>query len=267
MVLTATAPIWLQVGERGGAICSPARCSPARSYAVPATATAPVLKTGKPEALSIKVGTATAGPVGPAATTVSNVSLLPADLLKTPAAAAASTPPPSAPPPAAVTRRRRRWRLQRPRRPPRPQPRKRRRRRTAGNKDSSARKLRSGKVVANSEAWGKFSEVSPGSGLLWSAQHSPFCHRSRSPSGRRRRPRNSASTASNGRSSKCSGSCSRRAGPRTPPASTMTPRRASRRWYRSPSGWTRSNGRWPNWFVRRRRTAIGCAASKGASAS
>ena len=105
VVLTATAPIWLQVGERGGATLFSGTLQPGQSYSVPATATAPVLKTGKPEALSIKVGTATAGPVGPAATTVSNVSLLPADLLKTPAAAAASTPPPSAPPPAAVTRR------------------------------------------------------------------------------------------------------------------------------------------------------------------
>ena len=105
VVLTATAPIWLQISERGGATLFSGTLQAGQSYSVPATATAPVLKTGKPEALSIKVGDATAGPVGPMATTVSNVSLLPADLLKTPAAAAASTPPPSAAPPAAVTRR------------------------------------------------------------------------------------------------------------------------------------------------------------------
>jgi hypothetical protein len=45
-----------------------------------------VLKTGKPEALKVTVGSAVAPPVGPAATTVSNVSLLPADLMKVPAA-------------------------------------------------------------------------------------------------------------------------------------------------------------------------------------
>ena len=49
---------------------------PGQTYAVPATATAPVLKTGKPEALKITVGSAVAPPVGPPATTVSNVSLL-----------------------------------------------------------------------------------------------------------------------------------------------------------------------------------------------
>ena len=39
--------------------------SPARRYTVPPTATAPVLKTGKPEALRITVGSAVAPPVGP----------------------------------------------------------------------------------------------------------------------------------------------------------------------------------------------------------
>jgi cytoskeleton protein RodZ len=105
VVLTATAPIWLQVSERGGATLFSGTLQPGQTYTVPATATAPVLKTGKPEALSIKVGSTTAGPVGKPATTVSNVSLLPADLLKAPADAAAATPPPSAAPPAAVARR------------------------------------------------------------------------------------------------------------------------------------------------------------------
>jgi hypothetical protein len=72
---------------------------PAQTYTVPATAAAPVLKTGKPEALRINVGNTVVGPVGPPATTVSDVSLLPADLLKTPAAAAAAAPA-AAPPPA-----------------------------------------------------------------------------------------------------------------------------------------------------------------------
>lgn len=105
VVLTATAPIWLQVSERGGATLFSGTLQPGQTYTVPATAAAPVLKTGKPEALSVKVGTVTAGPVGKPATTVSNVSLLPADLLKAPADTAAATPPPSAAPPAAVARR------------------------------------------------------------------------------------------------------------------------------------------------------------------
>ena len=61
---------------------SPAMMVPGQSFTVPPTATAPVLKTGKPEALRITVGNSVAPPVGPPATTVSNVSLLPADLMR-----------------------------------------------------------------------------------------------------------------------------------------------------------------------------------------
>jgi cytoskeleton protein RodZ len=88
VVLTATAPVWLQVSEKGGASLFSGMLQPGQTYAVPATATAPVLKTGKPEALRVNVGNQVAPAVGPAATTVSNVSLLPADLMK-----AGSAPP------------------------------------------------------------------------------------------------------------------------------------------------------------------------------
>lgn len=100
VVLTATAPVWLQVSEKGGASLFSGMLQPGQTYAVPATATAPVLKTGKPEALKITVGSAVAAPVGPPATTVSNVSLLGPDLLKGPAAAPATiaAPPRAAPP-------------------------------------------------------------------------------------------------------------------------------------------------------------------------
>ena len=99
VVLTATAPVWFQVSERGGATLFSGLLQPGQTYTVPATAAAPVLKTGKPEALRINVGTNVAGPVGPAATTVSNVSLLAADLLKTPAAAQTNPPPTTLAPP------------------------------------------------------------------------------------------------------------------------------------------------------------------------
>jgi len=98
VVLTAAAPVWLQVSEKGGATLFSGMLQPGQTYAVPATATAPVLKTGKPEALKVTVGNTVAAPVGLAATTVSNVSLLAADLLKAPAAQA---PAPTSPPPAA----------------------------------------------------------------------------------------------------------------------------------------------------------------------
>jgi cytoskeletal protein RodZ len=94
VVLTASAPVWLQVSEKGGGTLFSGMLQPGQTYAVPATATAPLLKTGKPEALRITVGNQVAPPVGPPATTVNKVSLLPADLMKAGAAPAA---PPSTP--------------------------------------------------------------------------------------------------------------------------------------------------------------------------
>jgi len=94
VVLTATAPVWLQVSQKGGSTLFSGTLQPNQTYAVPQTATAPVLKTGKPEALKVTVGTAVAPPVGAPATTVSNVSLLPADLMKGPQAGSAPAPAP-----------------------------------------------------------------------------------------------------------------------------------------------------------------------------
>ena len=93
VVLTAIDAVWIQVSDKGATLFS-RMLQPGQTYAVPPTAAAPVLKTGKPEALRINVGNTIAPPVGPPATVVSNVSLLPADLLKggRPAAVA----PPSA---------------------------------------------------------------------------------------------------------------------------------------------------------------------------
>jgi cytoskeleton protein RodZ len=104
VVLTATEAVWLQVYEKGGATLFAGMLQPGQSYAVPPTATAPLLKTGKPEALRITVADSIAPAVGPAATTVNDVSLLPADLLKTgqtqpPASAPQTAPPAPAPRP------------------------------------------------------------------------------------------------------------------------------------------------------------------------
>ena len=113
VVITAAQPVWFQVSQKGGASLFSGMLQAGQTYAVPATATAPVLKTGKPEALRISVGNQVAPPVGPPAKTVSNVSLLPSDLMKAPKSAPAPTPAPlpkprssrpsikaSAPPPA-----------------------------------------------------------------------------------------------------------------------------------------------------------------------
>jgi cytoskeleton protein RodZ len=107
VVLAATAPVWLQVSEQGGATLFSGTLEPGQTYAVPATASAPVLKTGKPEALRINVGNAVAPQVGPPAKKVSNVSLLPADLMKGPAAApTAAAAAPAAPQPKLAARSR-----------------------------------------------------------------------------------------------------------------------------------------------------------------
>jgi len=98
VVLTATDAVWLQVYEKGGATLFSGMLQPGQTYAIPPTATAPLLKTGKPEALRINVGSALAPPVGPAATTVNDVSLLPADLLKAGQVQAPAPAPQTAPP-------------------------------------------------------------------------------------------------------------------------------------------------------------------------
>lgn len=110
VVLTATAPAWIQVTDGGQSLFS-GELAPGQSYTVPATATAPLLKAGKPEALRINVGSAVAPPVGPAGKVAANVSLLPADLMRAPAEQPAATPTqqpaPAATPPATTPSRRR----------------------------------------------------------------------------------------------------------------------------------------------------------------
>lgn len=97
VAITANEPVWLQVYEKGGAKLFEGVLAAGQRYDVPATATAPLLRTGKPEALRISVGTADAPAVGPAATTVRDVSLLGPDLMRGPAA------PPGTPAPAQNT--------------------------------------------------------------------------------------------------------------------------------------------------------------------
>jgi cytoskeletal protein RodZ len=96
VVLTATEPAWIQVTDQGRTLFSGVLAA-GQTYTVPTTATAPILKAGKPEALRVTVGTATAPPVGPAGRVASNVSLAPADLMRGGAGAAPSTPTPPAP--------------------------------------------------------------------------------------------------------------------------------------------------------------------------
>lgn len=98
VVLTAREPVWIRVSERGGPRLYEGVLAAGATYQVPPSAQAPVLRTGKPEALVVTVGTGQAPPVGPPATTISDVSLLAPDLMRSrplpgpggPAAAAAA---------------------------------------------------------------------------------------------------------------------------------------------------------------------------------
>ena len=89
VVMSASEPVWVSVYERGGSKLFEGVLSPGQDFQVPSTATAPLLRTGKPEALRVTVGGQAAPAVGPAATTVRDVSLLPADLMRGPRAAGA----------------------------------------------------------------------------------------------------------------------------------------------------------------------------------
>ena len=95
VVLTAVAPAWIQVSDQGKTLFE-GMMAPGQAFTVPSTATAPLLKAGKPEALKITVGSAVAPPVGPPGKVASKVSLKPADLMHGGAQPAA--PAPAAPP-------------------------------------------------------------------------------------------------------------------------------------------------------------------------
>ncbi|QIK78390.1 helix-turn-helix domain-containing protein [Sphingomonas piscis] len=100
VVVSATEPAWVQVKDQGRTLFE-GMMSPGQTFAVPATATAPLLKAGKPEALRITVGNNVAPPVGPAGRVASNVSLRAADLMRAPQSpsAGASAPSPEQPQP------------------------------------------------------------------------------------------------------------------------------------------------------------------------
>lgn len=81
VVLTATDAVWLQIKD-GSTVLKQGQLAPGETFEIPATATAPVLTTGKPEALSITVGNQQAPAVGQPGRTVSGVSLKAADLMR-----------------------------------------------------------------------------------------------------------------------------------------------------------------------------------------
>jgi cytoskeleton protein RodZ len=95
VVLTATGEAWIRVTDQGRTLFEGV-LQPGQRFEVPATATAPLLRAGAPEALRITVGNAVAPPVGSAGVVASDISLKPADLMRGPAQPV--PPAPSAPP-------------------------------------------------------------------------------------------------------------------------------------------------------------------------
>lgn len=81
VVLTATEEVWLRVYEAGGARLYEATMQPGQTYEVPATATRPQILTGKPQAVKVTIGGTEIPPLGEPERTISDVSLLTADLL------------------------------------------------------------------------------------------------------------------------------------------------------------------------------------------
>lgn len=81
VVLTATDEVWLRVYDgKGGPALFQNSLKPGERFVVPATASRPMIRTGRPNALRVTVGNREIPPLGPAERTIADVSLLPADL-------------------------------------------------------------------------------------------------------------------------------------------------------------------------------------------
>jgi cytoskeletal protein RodZ len=100
VVITATADVWLRVYEaNGGPRLYENTLKAGERFEVPATARQPQILTGRPDALRVTVGQTAIPPLGPPERTISDVSLLPADLLGRTQAPAPDAPVAPAPRP------------------------------------------------------------------------------------------------------------------------------------------------------------------------
>ncbi len=93
VTLTATGEVWLRVTD-GGAQLFSGSLEAGQTFAIPAAAERPVLRTGRPQMLRATVAGRDLGPIEPEERTVDNVSLRAEDL----AARAQAAPPAQAPP-------------------------------------------------------------------------------------------------------------------------------------------------------------------------
>lgn len=82
VVLTATDDVWLRVYEaEGGERLFENTLRAGQRYEVPSNAERPLILTGRPDALRVTVGATEIPPLGPPERTISDVSLLPSDLV------------------------------------------------------------------------------------------------------------------------------------------------------------------------------------------
>lgn len=81
VVLTATDEVWLRIYEAGGARLHEGILRAGETYQVPATAQRPQIITGRPQVLRVQVGNLVIPQLAPTERTISDVSLLPADLV------------------------------------------------------------------------------------------------------------------------------------------------------------------------------------------
>ena len=82
VVLTATDEVWLRVYDgKGGPSLFQGSLQPGERFEVPAGAAQPLIRTGRPNALRVAVGSRELPPLGAAERTIADVSLLPADLV------------------------------------------------------------------------------------------------------------------------------------------------------------------------------------------
>lgn len=95
VVLTAAEDVWLRIDQAGGGPpLYMGTLTAGQSYRLPAGAQAPRIRTARANVLRVSVGATQVPPLGPPETTISNVSLAPADLLaRAQGGAPAATPP------------------------------------------------------------------------------------------------------------------------------------------------------------------------------
>ncbi len=99
VAITAADDVWLRIYEAGGPKLYEGLIKANQRYEVPPTARAPQILTGRPDAIRVTVGQTEIPPLGPPRQTITDVSLLPQDLLaRRPSPSGAQTPPPGAAP-------------------------------------------------------------------------------------------------------------------------------------------------------------------------